>query len=175
MITAVPAAILASVLAGCASGGSSISPASPTASTATAQSVATQASAAASPVAVPPPAADTLSCSTVVDPDNNLTARQVIADLEAMLLIDGTRNLPVGTPSQDDVTNLETAELDLQGYSGNQLATDAANFGSDEKSYDPAGSFGGPYASEGEAVGKDILVLAHDYGTLKEAEKLAGL
>jgi hypothetical protein len=57
--------------------------------------------------------ANTLACSTVVDPGgsglrgHNLTAKHVIADLEAMLLIDGIRNIePTGTPSTDDANIL---------------------------------------------------------------------
>src|ERR1035438_9484249 len=107
-----------------------------------------------------------LSCSTVVDQGGsglagtNLTAQHVIANLEALLLIDGIRNIePGGTPSADDATILDAAALDLEHYSGTQIASDASQFASDEQSYDPSGSVDGTYAT---AVQADIRTLLRD-------------
>lgn len=121
-----------------------------------------------------------LSCDAVVDPDpstdglkgSDLTAEQVIADLGAMLLVDGTANITAGTPSDQDTTILTAAALDLENYSGTKLAGDAATFASDEKSYAPDGSVDTSYAS---AVQSDIRTLMTDCpASAKDAVRLAG-
>jgi len=125
------------------------------------------------------PTANLLTCSTVVDPGGNglagtnLTAQHVIADLETMLLVDGIKNLePGGTPSNDDATILEAAALDLENYSGTQLADDASQFASDEQSYNPSGPVDDTYAT---AVQADIRALVKDCpGAAAEGIKQAG-
>jgi len=108
----------------------------------------------------PSPAANLLTCSTVVDPGVNLTAQHVIADLETMLLVDGIKNIePGGTPSVDDTGILDTAALDLANYSGTQLANDASQFVSDEQNYNPSSPVDDTYAS---AVQADIRTLLKD-------------
>lgn len=99
------------------------------------------------------PAPATLACSTAVS-NGSLTAQKVIADLEAMLLIDGIKNIvPGGTSSTDDASILDNAAIDLANYSGSQLANDASQFVSDEQSYNPSGAVDGAYAT---AVLRDI-------------------
>jgi predicted small lipoprotein YifL len=127
----------------------------------------------------PSPSANLLTCSTVVDQGGNgltgtnLTAQHVIADLETMLLADGIRNLePGGTPSADDATILDATALDLENYSGTQLANDASQFVSDEQNYDPSGPVDDTYAT---VVQADIRALLKDCpGAAAEGIKQAG-
>ena len=58
---------------------------------------------------------------------------QVISYLEAMLLADGIRNIPIGTPSTQDTAILSSAQLDLENYHGDKLADDSEQFAQDEQ------------------------------------------
>jgi hypothetical protein len=115
------------------------------------------------PATVPATVPAGLTCSAVIDPtgykNGPLTARQQIADLESMELVDGLVNLSDGTPSADDTIILDTAALDLENYSGNQLADDAAQFATDEQGFDPSGPVDVSY---GQPVLNDILALIKD-------------
>lgn len=90
-----------------------------------------------------------------------------------MLLVDGIKNIePGGTPSNDDTTILEAAALDLENYSGTQLANDASQFVSDEQNYNPSGPVDDTYAS---AVQADIRTLLKDCpGAAAEGIRQAG-
>jgi hypothetical protein len=126
-----------------------------------------------------------LTCSTVVQPGpsdgglrgHNLTAQDVIADLEAMMLIDGIRNVePGGTPSRGDSSVLNNAAIDLGNYSGNKLSKDASRYVSDEQNYNPypdeVGRVDSSYAS---AVQRDTRRLIRDCpGAAAEGIKKAG-
>jgi hypothetical protein len=153
----------------------------PTATTATstpsdAPSSAAPASAAAQPSSVLN-GPQTLACTTVVDSDpsevglspsalrsdgfspNALTAVQVIGLLEAMTLTDGVASIIEGTLTSTDTTIIGAGAVDLMNYQGTQLASDAAQFASDEQSYDPEGPVDVSFAS---AVLADIRALVKD-------------
>lgn len=56
-----------------------------------------------------------------------------------MLLADGIRNIPIGTPSSQDTAILSGAQLDLENYHGDKLADDSEQFAQDEQRYNPSG------------------------------------
>ena len=161
----IPAAIAAFLLAGCGS-----QPAAP-ASHATAAASAVTASAGTSSAQPDTGTTDgtLLACGTVVDPDpatsgftsatGTLTEVQVISYLEAMLLADGIRNIPAGTPSSQDSVILNGAQQDLENYHGDKLADASEQFAEDELSYQPSGPV---HASYGSKLVSDITALIKD-------------
>ena len=110
-----------------------------------------------------------LACGTVVDTDpsssgfksatGSLTEVQVISYLRAMLLADGIRNIPIGTPSSQDTTILSGAQLDLENYHGDNLADDSEQFAQDEQGYNPSGPIDTTY---GNVLISDITTLGKD-------------
>lgn len=64
----------------------------------------------------------------------------------------------------------EPASTDLETTPGHAFA----QFVSDEQSYGPSGTSGGPYtATYANALGQDIFVLSHNCSTAKAAMKAA--
>ena len=169
-----PAAVAAFLLAGCGSAPAvPASHATASASSATASASTSSATASASTSSAQPDTGTTdgslLACGTVVDPDpassgfksatGTLTEVQVISYLEAMLLADGIRNIPAGTPSSEDTAILSGAQLDLVNYHGDKLADDSEQFAEDEQSYHPSGPVD---ASYGRKLVLDITALIKD-------------
>lgn len=160
----VPAAALAAFLvAGCGS-----SPATPQ-STASASHATASASASSSQPDTGTTDSSLLACGTVVDTDpsssgfksatGSLTEVQVISYLQAMLLADGIRNIPIGTPSSQDTAILSGAQLDLENYHGDKLADDSEQFAQDEQGYNPSGPIDTTF---GKALISDITTLGKD-------------
>lgn len=116
-------------------------------------------------------AANVLTCDTIVDPGGSQTAGDVITDMDAMMLTDQAANVRVGA-GPDDATVLQAAAGALTGYTGSQLAADAAQFAADEQSYDPGSNPDNTYAA---VVAEDVTDLANDCNTQEAAEQLAGL
>jgi hypothetical protein len=107
------------------------------------------------------PAGPPLTCSTVVGTTlggAKLTAQDVIANLN------GINAAPVNAGDTTTLsdggwgTALDNGQA-LKGYSGSQLASDGAQFASDEKAYDPDGPADVSYAS---ALLQDIRALQND-------------
>lgn len=121
--------------------------------------------AASSPSPTTPFRPETLTCTTVVDStgysNGPLTTDRAVGFLTAMLVIDGLGNIMGGTPSASDAQILDTMASDLRNYQGNKLSDDAAQFYSDETSYNPdnAASVDLAYA---HPLVSDILALQRD-------------
>jgi hypothetical protein len=104
-----------------------------------------------------------LTCSSVVDSTGYrggpLSVGLAIAELTEMELTDGAANLPRGTPSAADTSLLDTMSVELVGYSGNQLSSDATAFVIAEDNYDPDGPVETAYAA---SLDGDIAALQGD-------------
>jgi hypothetical protein len=163
-------AVIGGVAAGAAGGQAKPAAAAPP----TASSVPAAPAQQATPPTTQQPATGTadgslLACGTVVDTDlsmsgfksatGSLTEVQVISYLQAMLLADGIRNIPIGTPSSQDAAILSGAQLDLENYNGDKLADDSEQFAQDEQGYNASGPIDTTYA---KALISDINTLVRD-------------
>lgn len=124
-----------------------------------------------------PPAQESLSCRTDIDPTGaylpkkDMTAEHLIALLGAMLIVDG-RGIIAGTPGQSSARLLDGAQFNLQtSYFLGQLSANAAKFVADEQTYNPTGPV---QASAGPVLEADIRQLMRDCPqSIKDAQKLA--
>jgi len=104
-----------------------------------------------------------LTCSTVVDStgyrDGPLSVGLAIAELTEMQLTDGSVDIPRGRPSAADTNMLDTMSVELVGYSGNKLSSDATAFAIAEDNYNPEGPVETAYVGPLDA---DISALQAD-------------
>jgi hypothetical protein len=114
----------------------------------------------------PPPTAPTsnpITCGTVVDPTGYLggplTPGLAIASLATMLRTGGAASIPQGTPSSAETSTLDVMAVELIGYSGNKLSSDAEAFAQAELSYNPDGPVEVSYA---RPLDNDIRTLERD-------------
>lgn len=171
------------VLALAACGGTAHSPstsASPSHTTSAppyASAAAAAASSRSAAAASAPPAQESLSCRTDIDPTGaylpkkDMTAEHLIALLGAMLIVDG-RGIIAGTPGQSSAKLLDGAQFNLEtSYFLGQLSANAAKFVADEQTYNPTGPV---QASAGPVLEADIRQLMRDCPqSIKDAQKIA--
>jgi len=175
-------ALIVLVLALAACGGTAHSPstsASPSRTT-SAPPYAGAAAAAASrsaAAASAPPAQESLSCRTDIDPTGaylakkDMTAEHLIALLGAMLIVDG-RGIIAGTPGQSSAKLLDGAQFNFgTSYSLGQLSAHAAKFVADEQTYNPTGPV---QAYAGPVLEADIRQLMRDCPqSIRDAQEIA--
>ena len=118
------------------------------------------------PSSTPTLTTNPLACSTVIDstgwangPLTEVRAIAILSEYQIQL----TPAIEAGTLDDSELTAMSGLGTDMENYSGNQLATDANQFASDEQSYDSPGPSGDTedtaYALPLE---KDILALVKD-------------
>jgi hypothetical protein len=104
-----------------------------------------------------------LTCSTVVDStgyrDGPLSVGLAIAELTEMQLTGGSVSIPRGRPSAADTSMLDTMSVELVGYSGSKLSSDATAFVIAEQNYNPEGPVETAYAG---SLDGDISALQGD-------------
>ena len=112
-----------------------------------------------------PPAQESLSCKTDIDPTGaylpkkDMTAEHLIALLGAMLIVHG-RGIIDGAPGQSAANLLNGAQFNLEtSYFVGKLSADAARFVADEQTYNPTGPV---QASAGPKLEADIRQLMQD-------------
>ena len=166
-------ALIVLVLALAACGGTAHSP-STSASPSRTTSAPPYAGAAA---ASAPPAQESLSCRTDIDPTGaylakkDMTAEHLIALLGAMLIVDG-RGIIAGTPGQSSAKLLDGAQFNFgTSYSLGQLSAHAAKFVADEQTYNPTGPV---QAYAGPVLEADIRQLMRDCPqSIRDAQEIA--
>ena len=157
-----------------------LSPGAAAASTAApggASTAAPRGSAAVAAASSAPPAQESLSCRTDIDPTGaylpkkDMTAEHLIALLGAMLIVHG-RGIAAGTPGQSAANLLNGAQFNLQtSYFVGKLSADAARFVADEQTYNPTGPVQAFAAPKLEA---DIRQLMRDCPqSIKDAREIA--
>ena len=113
------------------------------------------------------PVSNSLSCGRVVDQDNTgylggpLTAGREIALLTGLERAGGAARISAGTLDAADRGILDLAGIDLLGYSGSKLSTDATAFAQAELSYS-ANSDDPVDTSYARPLESGIAVLAKD-------------
>jgi hypothetical protein len=109
------------------------------------------------------PASNPITCGTVVDSTGYLggplTPGLAIASLATMLRAGGAVTIPRGAPSSAETSTLDIMAVELIGYSGNKLSTDAEAFAEAEVDYNPDGPVETPYA---RPLDNDIRALERD-------------
>ena len=109
------------------------------------------------------PASNPITCGTVVDSTGYLggplTPGLAIASLVTMLRTGGAVRILKGTPSSTETGTLDVMAVELIGYSGNKLSTDAEAFAEAEVDYNPDGpvetSFARPLEGDIATLGRD--------------------
>jgi len=115
---------------------------------------------------IPTPAAavsNAITCGSVVDPTGYqggpLTPGRAVQSLTAMLRDGGSARIPRGTPSSADTSTLDLMAVELIGYWGNKLSSDAEDFAEAEFNYNPDGPVEAGYA---RGLDRDIGALQRD-------------
>jgi hypothetical protein len=118
---------------------------------------------AAVPAAQAPPPSPMLTCTTLVETGTDLTANQVIYALWAGVaaFVDDPE-MQIADSGNTVVGFAQDAAIDLGGYAGNQLSTDAAQFSQDATAYAVAVGAGDMTPAEASAVDHDIVALVAD-------------
>jgi hypothetical protein len=110
------------------------------------------------------PAVNAITCASVVDSTGYqggpLTPSLAIASLATMLRAGGAvRSITKGTPSTAETSTLDVMAVELMGYSGNKLSSDAEAFAQAELNYNPDGPVETSYA---RVLDNDIRALERD-------------
>jgi hypothetical protein len=109
------------------------------------------------------PAVNAITCGSVVDSTGYLggplTSSLAISSLATMLRAGGAVSITKGTPSTAETSTLDVMAVELMGYSGNKLSSDAEAFAQAELNYNPDGPVETSYA---RALDKDIRAPERD-------------